>query len=536
MTGREEVSETFSRPLSQKNKKMEMKLKRLYFIVCCSLLAGGLATSCGDDKVEIPPAIEPDKPEPDKPDEEIYNKPEFPLREDGKPYDTYRGLVMAGYQGWFGAPGDGCKHSEADNTAWYHYRESEVFKPGVLQNSIDMWPDMSEYTKKYTPGVDGPASRSAKFTLPNGEAAQVYSSYDESSVLLHFKWMQDYGIDGVFMQRFVGEVAGEQGKDHFNTVLKHAMKGSNQYQRAISVMYDLGGFEPGTDRDEAFLLADAQYIMDTYKLKDRNQQKFYLHEDGKPLLALWGVGFEEKPFDVNDITSLVNALKEQGWSIMLGVNDDWRTHNTSKWPKAKYHELIKNVSTIFPWFVGRYGDINGYVNDRKPKIDADIKLCKTYGVNYAPHCFPGASDLHMHPNNVNNAGSSGRVGGKFFWEQIYGGIKLGAEMLYIAMFDEIVEGTAIFKCLNQKDAPSNVAETDYYVWYNSDTGGYGKSSTMRDESKLGANGWCRKVNDLNIPFYGIEDHLPTDHYLWLTGQARKMLRGEVPLKNAWPSR
>ena len=40
MTGREEVSETFSRPLSQKNKKMEMKLKRLYFIVCCSLLAG----------------------------------------------------------------------------------------------------------------------------------------------------------------------------------------------------------------------------------------------------------------------------------------------------------------------------------------------------------------------------------------------------------------------------------------------------------------------------------------------------------------
>lgn len=90
------------------------------------------------------------------------------------------------------------------------------------------------------------------------------------------------------MQRFVGEVAGEQGKDHFNTVLKHAMKGSNQYQRAISVMYDLGGFEPGTDRDEAFLLADAQYIMDTYKLKDRNQQKFYLHEDGKPLLALWG--------------------------------------------------------------------------------------------------------------------------------------------------------------------------------------------------------------------------------------------------------
>mgnify|MGYP007005800368 CR=1 FL=1 len=90
------------------------------------------------------------------------------------------------------------------------------------------------------------------------------------------------------MQRFVGEVAGEQGKDHFNTVLKHAMKGSNQYQRAISVMYDLGGFEPGTDRDEAFLLADAQYIMDTYKLKDRNQQKFYCTKTVSPYLPSGG--------------------------------------------------------------------------------------------------------------------------------------------------------------------------------------------------------------------------------------------------------
>ena len=63
-------------------------------------------------------------------------------------YNSYRGLVMAGYQGWFGAPGDGCRHSNSDNTAWYHYRESEVFKPGVLQNSIDMWPDMSEFEKR----------------------------------------------------------------------------------------------------------------------------------------------------------------------------------------------------------------------------------------------------------------------------------------------------------------------------------------------------------------------------------------------------
>ena len=53
---------------------------------------------------------------------------------------------MVGYQGWFGTPDDGCKHAEASNTGWYHYRENDMFKPGVLRNSIDMWPDMTEYT------------------------------------------------------------------------------------------------------------------------------------------------------------------------------------------------------------------------------------------------------------------------------------------------------------------------------------------------------------------------------------------------------
>lgn len=62
--------------------------------------------------------------------------------------------------------------------------------------------------------------------------------------------------------------------------------------------------------------------MDTYQLLDRNQQKYYLYEDGKPLLALWGVGFDEKPFNADQIASLIAALKSRGWSIMLGVNDD----------------------------------------------------------------------------------------------------------------------------------------------------------------------------------------------------------------------
>lgn len=198
-----------------------MKLKYNLYIFWAVI--GLCCISCSNkDDDHIPPAIQ----EPEKPAApEIYNDLGFTPHVDGEPFNTYRGLVMAGYQGWFGAPGDGCPHSDHSNTAWYHYRENDRFEPGVLRNSIDFWPDMSEYETQYTPG---------KFILPNGEKATVFSSYDESTVMLHFKWMKDYGLDGVFMQRFVGEVINNpDGKAHFNKVLASAMKASNQYQRAI---------------------------------------------------------------------------------------------------------------------------------------------------------------------------------------------------------------------------------------------------------------------------------------------------------------
>jgi hypothetical protein len=502
-----------------------MKYMKLSKILLGGLLI--LATSCGGGENIIPPAIEPD-PDPTPPVEDVFNNLGFTPHVDGQPFDTYRGLVMAGYQGWFGAPGDGCSHAGHANTEWYHYRENEGFKPGVLRNSIDFWPDMSEYEIQYTPGDDGTSGRSEHFLYPNGEKATVYSAYDKSSVLLHFKWMKDYGIDGVFMQRFVGEVIDNpDGKDHFDKVLESAMEGSNTHQRAICVMYDLGGFKSGNSRGIPAVLADAQAIMDKYQLKDRSKQKFYLHQNGKPLITLWGVGFNDgRPYSLADIEELMNGLKEKGFSIMLGVPTYWRDRRNDALPDARLHDLIKAADVIMPWFVGRYDD-NSFPNFHS-LIEQDIKWCNDNGVDYAPLCFPGSADRNMHPNNGVNA----RLGGKFLWNQMYHSIRSGAQMLYIAMFDEIDEGTAIYKCLNQKDVPGNKTTTDYYVVYRN--GNYSISST--NVEGLTGNDWCRLANNLNVTFLGIEDNLPTDHYLWLTAQGRKMLRGEIPLKSTWPAR
>ena len=164
-------------------------------------------------------------------------------------------------------------------------------------------------------------------------------------------------------------------------------------------------------------------------------------------------------------------------------------------------------------------------------IESDIQWCKTNHVEYAPLCFPGASDLNMYPHHVTRIE---RYGGQFLWNQIYHNIKSGAQMLYMAMFDEIDEGTALYKVLNQKNVPGNEPEVPYYVTYRS-----GKYSISSERVTLlpGANDWCKNVpGELNVSFLGIENNLPTDHYLWLTGQGRRMLRGEIPLKQTLPVR
>lgn len=479
-----------------------------------------LLASC--DKKEVIPGRVDDDPGKDEPKEK-YNNLGFEPHKQGQPYDTYAGLVMAGYQGWFGAPGDGCSHATHSNTKWYHYRENDMFKPGVLQNSIDFWPDVSEYEKTYE----------TEFQYPDGSPAHVFSSYDESSVALHFKWMKDYGIDGVFMQRFVGEVVNNpDGKDHFNKVLESAMKASNTYQRAICVMYDLGGFEPSKRNTVDAVIADTREIAEKYHLFDRNAgQKYYLYENGKPLIVLWGVGFAgKKEYSTSDVSQLVEKLKEMGFSIMLGVPTYWREGRNDTESGSALKALIKSVDVIMPWFVGRYGPDS--FGSFASLIKADITWCATNKVGYAPLCFVGSCDRNMHPNN----GYAPRNKGTFFWDQAYYGIANGAKMLYVAMFDEIDEGTAIFKVLNKKDVPSNKPATDYYVVY--DNGNYKRYPITYDRSKItfGAGGWCQTAWELDIQFQGVEDDLPTYHYLWITGQAGAMLRGEIPLSNKIPAR
>lgn len=319
-------------------------------------------------------------------------------------FKSIRNLVMAGYQGWFNTPEDGA------GLGWKHFEKEKEFKLGKC--TIDLWPDVSEYEKTYE----------TAFKLPDETPAKVFSSYDASTTDLHFKWMKQYGIDGVFMQRFVVSIRNQKGKDNYNKILNNAVLSAEKYDRAICLMYDLSGMEAG---EEDILICDWKELCEKYKLVSRNNNHYVYHH-GKPLVAVWGIGFNDRrKYGYEQVKKIIDFLKSEGCSILVGVPTHWRTLTIDAVSDTRLLELVKQADIVHPWLVGRF-DNNTYEPYRK-SIEEDIKWCKANGKDYMPVLFPGFSWHNMKKDAPQNM--IPRLGGRFFWQQVKGAVDAGAESL-----------------------------------------------------------------------------------------------------------
>jgi hypothetical protein len=369
------------------------------------------------------------------------------------------GKITVGYQAWFAAIGDG-----SPINGWWHWSQNWSQTPSIAQNTIHAWPDTREYPNLY--GTSYP-------NLGNGQAARLFSSFDQSTINVQVGWMRQYGIDTAALQRF--NPTGGEGpiRDAITAKVGNAAEGNGV---KFYIMYDVSGWTNMQSEIKNDWLS---------KMSAYTTSPAYARHDGKPVVAIWGFGFNDNnhPWSAAVCLDVINWFKAQGVYIIGGVPTNWR--NSTDDSRPSFQSAYYAFDMISPWMVGRIGtiaDVDRRFNDLQVQDQADLNA---RGIAYQPCVLPGDTRQRAH--------------GDFMWRQFYNMVRLGAQGIYISMYDEYNEGNQIAK--TAEDASMSPMGTSD-IFFTLDQDGVRCSS---------------------------------DYYLRLTRDGGRMLKGQIPLTATRPT-
>ncbi|MBN2116458.1 MAG: hypothetical protein JW730_07805 [Anaerolineales bacterium] len=397
---------------------------------------------------------------------------------------TMTGKLMMGYQGWFACPGDG---SNTYN-GYYHWIKDGYPSLNTESYRVDMWPDTSELTDSEKCPTD--------LKYADGSPAYLYTSANYKTVLRHFQWMSEYGIDGVFIQRFGGQLVYPEALDFQNKLTDKVRTAADSYGRVWAVMYDVTGADARNGDVVKIFEKDWKYLVDVLRV---TESPTYLHHNGLPVVAIWGLGFDDRPGTAAEAKQLLDFFQNNPdpkyrATVMGGVPIWWRTLQPNARTDPAWKDYYCSLDIISPWTVGVAVSDAEVDNYYKNTIIPDIAQAKECGAEFMPVVYPGSAYHNPDPNRPFN--EYPRRGGRLYWRQIYNAISAGSTMIYNAMFDEVDEATAMYKiAATNADVPVGIQVVT-----------------------MDTDGEC----------------LPSDWYLRLAGEATKMLRDEIPLSSTIP--
>ncbi|NAS20593.1 xylosidase [Herbidospora sp. NEAU-GS84] len=370
------------------------------------------------------------------------------------------GKITVGYQGWFACRGDG---SPIDR--WWHWSGADnTVPPSPSNNTIVSWPDNRDYTRTYPTLYQN---------LNNGQTANLFSSWDQQTIDTHFKWMRDYNCDTAALQRFNPFGAEGPIRDGITAKVRQA---AEAYGRKFYIMYDVTNWT----NFQSEIKTDWTTKMSAY-----TQSPMYAKQNGKPVVCIWGFGFNDpgRPFPPAPCLEVINWFKAQGCYVIGGVPTYWRQGINDS--RTGFGEVYRAFNMISPWMVGRTHTISGLDGFYTNNVVPDVADCNANGIDYQPCVMPG--DLQ----------SRARAHGDFMWRMFYNTIRAGSHGIYISMFDEYNEGNQIAK----------TTETQATV-----PAGSGILALDEDGTFCSA-----------------------DYYLRLTGDGGRMLKGQIALTATRPT-
>jgi hypothetical protein len=388
---------------------------------------------------------------------------------------TLDGKVLFGYQGWFRTPGDGA------NVGWSHWSRGI---PSPTTITVDLYPDLGEFDPSDLCPIP--------METIGGKPAYLFSSFNKNIVLKHFEWMQKYGLDGVLVQRFLSDIPGSRAQG--DGVLKNIMAACEKTGRVFAIEYDISGARAETMLE--VLQKDWNYLVDDLHITANPR---YLRHKGKPVVSVWGIGLSDRshpPSDTAKSLEIIHWFQNTAKTTYIGGTPAfWRTLTRDSNSEAGWTGVYQAMDVIQPWNVGRYGDLAGVERWKTENIVPDLAATKEHNQIYMPVIFPGFSWHNLSPKSPQN--QIPRLKGEFLWRQAVNARASGVRTLKIAMFDEVNEGTAMFKA-----APHRTDAPDQGYWLTLDADG---------------------------------GNLPSDWYLRLAGEITKAFHQNKPLSPTMPS-
>ena len=388
------------------------------------------------------------------------------------------GKLITGYQGWFSCEGD-----ESPVTGWRHWGKGDNMPyPGFGNLSFELYPDMREYETGYQAGFAN---------LGNGQPATLFSSYDDQVVNTHFKWMAENGIDVAALQRFGSSIGSTSKMGHKDGVARKVRSAAEQYDRKFFIMWDLSSwtdFQTELKSDWTDVLVGELDLLSSPS---------YAKEDGKPVVCVWGFGSSGRPGDQASWTDVITWLQAQGCFVIAGCHKFWRT-------TPEILGAVQNADMISPWYVGTFSN-SGTDNWYADKVKPDIAYCAANGLHFMPTVWPGFAWSNWNTKDGVPAPQNQhpRLHGEFMWKQFYlakqkfNEVEGTTATIYVSMFDEYDEGTAIAKAAEDV---SMIPTNQYFLTLDAD---------------------------------GV--HCSSDFYLRLTADGAKMMKGEIALTSTHPT-
>jgi hypothetical protein len=348
------------------------------------------------------------------------------LIDTGSPVGDVVGKITVGYQGWFGAVGDGSPYN-----SWTH-------------QNLECWPDVRQYTTTYSGSKfyqAGVAGTGFTGNLGNGQPAKIFSSYDQSTVNVHFLWMQQNGIDCVALQRFGGALNSDPREKGFRDGMATRVQNAAQtYGRKFYIMYDISGWT----NFQTEIKTDFTNFMQTH-----TSSTAYAKQNGKPVICIWGIGFANRPGNITSWSDVINWFKLQGCYVIVGAPGNFSTDTTNQ-PAYNLADML------MPWRVGATSNF-------QTQDTADLTYCNAHNIDYQTDIYPGTAFYNTNAARPKN--EIPRVHGDFMWLQFAAAKNANVQSVYISMFDEMNEATNI---MNSAEDASSIPAGNYFLTLDAD--------------------------------------------------------------------